>query len=223
MGDPKMLISYFCTQGAMGRFIKNLELQKSYPAWERFDKILVTDLTTQFSHSAFLDVLRHDVHVNRQGCFGGSCNMGLEYARRKDYDFFLNGEADLVITAWPSELRQGAFYTKVKEDPPACRVINWYLVGRDLMGLKWCEEYAGCGYTDNDYEDIVLCGEGGAQFYDSGSWGMHVHHPVHPFNQTSQFLANGAKYRERFLEARRKYPNIVSRTMRELNGWKPWG
>lgn len=162
----KLVIGYTATIQYRAVLERTLRYQRQFPAFERF---VVTDRPADFEHMLL------PVHVDpwRSGhfCISACRNASIQYADRMGADWLVMVDADAVIPNVPTIFPKSGFarlnmYRTVEGQDPMdlwlsphkeqIRQGGWYLVGRQLFGRRFDEQYVGYGLEEADWLHVVL-------------------------------------------------------------------
>jgi hypothetical protein len=191
----RVLFSHIVTAAAMPRFRRTLKLQASFSEAVRdVDHLIITDLETAIDVN--MPVLRTPLFSGGKFCLPVGRNLALKRAHEDDYDILLDGDADRVLISLPQCLPESfvSFVSlhlvgSLETDDDLVRKAHsgdlqfdptsFYIIPRELMGLRFNEEFVGYAWSDVNFLHNTIT-PAGIGFMDCGARGIHVHHEVSP-------------------------------------------
>jgi len=198
----KPLICYALTESVLPRFYKAQEIQKKFPAFDQYDKLVITDFTSKVDTA--WPILREDIFT-ADGIFslGHAYNVAFWYAAENGYECVLTGDSDRIILNVSEKLpTQGlscvdVYHATAKDtvddmlkniDTLKYTPSSFFVIPRSVfMKCHFCEEFVGYAWDDIDYVYNVCPSHGITQPKEFPKLrGLHLYHKERLFTETSK-------------------------------------
>jgi hypothetical protein len=217
----KYLIAYNVISSALNRFHYVQSVQRRhYPQITKYDRIVVSE--RELHIPGFKTILCPNFGTEDNLCVAASRNSGMRYAQKNGYDYVLLLDIDAVVLEdlFPIEPRKFSAtnnyhskeeefknnnYTGIYNSGPEHYDGGFYLFHKDILHLRWCEEFRGHFYEDIDFWYGVLDYDPVSPKATAARQGfiktMHIWHPRRPDKGGSEMeLKNRALFMKRYKE-----------------------
>jgi hypothetical protein len=122
-------------------------------------------------------------------CLSAYRNAALQYADSNGYDYLVIGDADSIFIESTFLPPATGFaptlicHLQPYENPHDLRqakafiVASWWILARSMFHLRWCEEFTGYGWQDNDFVTNVAA-PAGFEYSNISLLAYHMFHPI---------------------------------------------
>ena len=204
-----ILLVQMATKEIEDRFYKKHQLQPKNEAWEKYDKLLVTD--DEMDVSPYEDFIIKRPGLRQPHPLNGvmmlnralAWNTGIEYGEQHGYDAVIIMGGDTVIYNFPSfidehkigspKFLEGLIPHHEKLDPRIGVNVSWatiWIIPKPLLYLRLCEDFLGDGFEDTDFDNNIVRASG-IEFCKTD---IEISHIAHQRNISKEYDADIYNY-----------------------------